>query len=383
MMVPAVASAAHPLRSIQPDGSAQRFQFVGARGANGLTYVRQVVPASGSGVVPGTTAATQVAQSRVLYLNHNALTLVPGNNDSKTGTSSIVTEPVDMSGWGTDDGTWADTLACVQDMYSRFAVTVTDQDPGDVPHIMAVVGGSPLDVGLPDNVAGVSPFTEDCGIIENSIVFTFADVLPNDAQTVCEVMSQELAHSFGLDHEMEADDPMTYLDYNGDREFQDLDVSCGEYADRPCGINGSICRPSQNSVQLLGQRVGMSNGTNNPMFGITSPSNGDKVSQGFTVDVSAIAGIQLTTATLFIDNKQVATATPSGQDFTLTAPGSLADGTHHLKVTAGDGTHTSDQTIDVTVGDSGGMMGLGCSAGGRSGFGALALVLAALLRRRR
>src|SRR5215468_7474175 len=61
MMVPAVASAAHPLRPIQPAGVAQRYQFVGAPGAKGRTLARQVVPASNQ----------QVAQSRVIYLNHD------------------------------------------------------------------------------------------------------------------------------------------------------------------------------------------------------------------------------------------------------------------------------------------------------------------------
>jgi hypothetical protein len=115
-------------------------------------------------------------------------------------------------------------------MYSRFDITVTDEDPGTTPHIEAVIGGYPADVGLPDNVAGVSPFTEDCGIIEGSIVFTFANALPNDAQT--------------------------YLDYDGNRTFQDDMASCGEFQERPCGINGSTCRDKQSSVQLLQQRVG-------------------------------------------------------------------------------------------------------------------------------
>ncbi|HEV7554934.1 MAG TPA: hypothetical protein VGO00_05715, partial [Kofleriaceae bacterium] len=137
-----------------------------------------------------------------------------------------------------------------------FDITVTDEDPGTTPHIEAVIGGYPADVGLPDNVAGVSPFTEDCGIIEGSIVFTFANALPDDAQTVCEIVSQELAHSFGLDHEMLPQDPMTYLDYDGDRTFQDETASCGEFTERPCGINGSTCRANQSSVQLLQQRVG-------------------------------------------------------------------------------------------------------------------------------
>ena len=82
------------------------------------------------------------------------------------------------------------------------------------------------------------------------------DVLPDDPRTVCEVIAQEIAHSFGLDHEMLPADPMTYLDYNGDRTFQDRMVSCGEYADRTCGINGSTCRQRQNSVALLKERLG-------------------------------------------------------------------------------------------------------------------------------
>jgi uncharacterized protein (TIGR03382 family) len=49
---------------------------------------------------------------------------------------------------------------------------------------------------------------------------------------------------------------MTYLDYFGNREFQDEMASCGEFSDRACGINGTTCRQRQNSVALLEQRLG-------------------------------------------------------------------------------------------------------------------------------
>jgi hypothetical protein len=80
--------------------------------------------------------------------------------------------------------------------------------------------------------------------------------LPDDPRTVCEVISQEIAHSFGLDHERLPSDPMTYLDYDGDRTFQDQSAACGEFSDRKCGINGKACRQRQNSVALLRQRLG-------------------------------------------------------------------------------------------------------------------------------
>ncbi|MCW5804078.1 MAG: hypothetical protein KIT31_17025 [Deltaproteobacteria bacterium] len=220
----------------------------------GRRFARQVLPADAS---PSHVARSGgLAESRTLYLNRDGILIVPGNNDAGNDVSSIVREPSLIYGWDVDDDTWDETVACVTRMYARFDVRVTDEDPGDVPHIEAVFGGHPNDVGLPDDVAGVSPFREDCGTIENSIVFTFTDVLPDDPQVMCEVMSQEIAHSFGLDHEMLPSDPMTYLDYAHDRSFQDQMASCGEFGNRQCGINGSVCRARQNSVALLASRLG-------------------------------------------------------------------------------------------------------------------------------
>jgi hypothetical protein len=200
--------------------------------------------------------------------------LSPGKNDSSRDISSVVAEPTLIEAWDTDELTWALTAECVAEIYAPFDVVVTDEDPGDTPHIEAVLGGSPGDVGLADNVAGVSPFTSDCAIIESSMVFAFTDVLPDDPRTVCEVISQEIAHSFGLDHERLPSDPMTYLDYDGDRTFQDQSVACGEFSDRRCGINGTTCRQRQNSVALLRQRLGPRGGGSLPS-GDDSPEGDD------------------------------------------------------------------------------------------------------------
>lgn len=245
------AHAAHPTQAVKPEGTANPFEFVATAPTahpKGYSFARQVLPAQ--------SRASARAQSRVLYLNRDGAILRPGNNDSARQVSSIVPDAVQIGGWDTDDQTWADTVGCIADLYSAFDVTVTDQDPGATPHIEGLFGGSPGDVGLPDNVAGVSPFTEDCSIIESSIIFVFTDLLDDDARTVCEVAGQELAHSFGLDHEMLPSDPMTYLDYDGDRSFQDQMASCGEFEGRECGINGSTCRQRQNSVALLRERLG-------------------------------------------------------------------------------------------------------------------------------
>src|SRR5690349_13989226 len=180
--------------------------------AQGHAFARQPIAAAGK----------THALSRTIYLNHNGVVLRPGDNNSAGDVSSVVSEPTRITPWDVDDDTWRATVDCMKEIYAPFDVVVTDHDPGaSVPHIEAVFGGHPNDVGLPAEVAGVSPFTTDCSIIENSIVFTFTDVLDDDPRVMCEVMGQEIAHSFGADHEMLASDPMTYLDYDGPRTFKD------------------------------------------------------------------------------------------------------------------------------------------------------------------
>ena len=256
-----VAHASHPHQTLRTEGTGlvATHQFVGTASANGRVFARQVLPAT------GTSAPTARAGSRVIYLNRDGAVLRPGDtNDASSQTSTIVRQPTSINGWDIDDATWADTVACVRDIYRPFDVTVTDEDPGDAPHLEALFGGHPHDVGLPDNVAGVSPFTTDCAVIDSSIVFTFTDVMPDNARTMCEVMAQEIAHSYGLDHEMLASDPMTYLDYAGDRTFQNQMAPCGENGNRLCGINGNMCRQKQNSVALLTERLGARSGSTPP-----------------------------------------------------------------------------------------------------------------------
>jgi hypothetical protein len=238
LLIPAVGNA----RSFRDDVALTEVNAAGVR------FARQAIAAAG----------VTRAQSRTIYLNPNGVVLRPGENDSRTNTSSVVEQPTEITPWDIDEDTWAETVACMREIYAPFDVTITDRDPGSTPHIEAVFGGHPSDVGLPDNVAGVSPFTYDCSIIEHSVVFTFTDVLPDDPRLMCEVMAQEIAHSYGLDHEMLAADPMSYLTYLGERTFQDEMAACGEYGSRMCGIDGSICRQKQNSHQLLLERLGAS-----------------------------------------------------------------------------------------------------------------------------
>jgi uncharacterized protein (TIGR03382 family) len=216
------------------------------------------VPIAVACILAPRAALAIVAESRVIYLNHAGATLEPGTNDSRVDTSTLVDAPVTIAGWQPDAQTWQDTYDCVRGLYAAFDVKVVDYDPMDVPHMEAVFGGGPAALNLLPSTLGISPFAADCGVIENSMVFVFTDVLPADPHSACYVAAQEIAHSYGLDHEMLASDPMSYsyMQYSGDRLFQDKAVACGEYAERPCGVTGTACRPDQNSFALLTERLG-------------------------------------------------------------------------------------------------------------------------------
>ncbi|MBA3464843.1 MAG: hypothetical protein H0T46_33225 [Deltaproteobacteria bacterium] len=193
----------------------------------------------------------------IVYLSRDGVDLRPGRNNSHAGTSSLIEEPATIGPWETTPEVWAETVACVREVYAPFAVTITEEEPGNVPYIQAVFGGSPLDLDMPRSYAGISPFRGDCSVIERSIVFAFTDILPPDAQTVCHTIAQEIGHSFGLDHVLMDSDPMSTAHKPGKRAFVDQDAACGEGKPRKCGLPSSPCSTTQNSYALLAERIGL------------------------------------------------------------------------------------------------------------------------------
>lgn len=280
------------------------------------------------------TAVTH-AKSRTLYLDRDGGTIAPGHNNSQANTSTLVDQVSSIAGWDIDDAGWAETVACVRAMWSQFDVEITDVDPGaTTPHIQVHIGGSPTSIGFPSKIGGVSPMAIDCSIVEHSIVFVFPDNLHDDPQTVCEVIGQEVGHSYGLDHELEPADPMTYLPYHGDRTFQDRTVSCGESSPRPCGIGGHVCSPNQNSFRLLLDRLGEPGSDHDPpTLSIATPQDGDLVEPGFSVIASATDDVGVERITLYVDGDQVSTAS---RELALSTDPSLSPGHHELLIEVAD-----------------------------------------------
>lgn len=353
------------------------YHWVWDGGAEGPRFARQVLPAT-----LAATAPAGLAKSRTIYLNRLGAALTPGQNNSQTNTSTIVPRAVHVPGWSPSAADWAATVACMRDVWSRFDVAITEEDPGTTPHIEAVFTRSPADVGMTEQIGGVSPFTSNCSVIEHSIVFAFTDNLPRRPRVICEIMSQEVGHSYGLDHELVAADPMTYLSYAGDRQFQDHDAACGETTARPCGVAGNTCRATQNSVQLLLARLGASDRDNEPpSVGITAPADRATLEPGFEIAATASDNIAVDHVAFYLDGELVATRTEP--PYRLATDPALEPGGHTILVEAIDRDgNTAVEEREVTLGEPGAPFGLGCAAG-RHPSAAIALVVACLVLRRR
>jgi hypothetical protein len=214
------------------------------------TPIDLAVPANRSGVDFVLEAdPNNLAAPTIVYLNRcvGGCTVRAGFDSSINNTSSIVPGTGTLAPFALGDQRFAELAACIANVFSPFNIRVTTTDPGNVPHHenMVVPSGNPI--GYNDvSTGGVSPFS--CGVINNAITFTFTNYFDGDFAAICDATAMEIAHSFGLEHEMDCRDPMTYLPACGQKFFVDAEVSCGELSAQPCECRGGT---TQNSFQLL------------------------------------------------------------------------------------------------------------------------------------
>lgn len=292
---------------------------------------------------PGQTAFTSV--SHLIYLNScmpNGCDVYPGDDNSLTQHSSIPQQQAHLAAWGWGQTNWNTLVQCVKDMYAPFDVQVTDQDPGaGVNHFELMVGGNSTDVGVP-GAGGVAPFVPcDGQLQDNVITFVFAAETQN-LDYLCWAAAQETSHAFGLDHELNAKDPMTYLSPPVKKPgFQDDNANCGENQPRQCYCGGQ----TQNSFQYLMDTMGPAH-LDPASLAITTPADGQWVKPGFLIKADLTDQLSVKQADLSIDGANASSVDAS--PLTFHAPMTLAGGDHAIAVNATD-TATRTSTASVTV----------------------------------
>jgi len=346
LLLPTIASAEN--RAPAPTDRPVTVGWMGEAVAAGRPgTLMQVIPAIGANPI-------YAGATTVIYMNKGGVTLTPGTNDSRTNRSTVVGQTSQIPAFEGTAAEWNNVMSCVRTIFAPYDVRVTDVDPGNVPHVESVMGGLAQQAGMQQGVLGVSPFTTDCSVIPNAIVFTFTQSTRNAygsspalAEEICEIAAQEIAHAFGLDHELLASDPMTYLNYNGLKTFQNVDAQCGESTARTCGLPGTgvVCSQRQNSVTLLTQRIGLGDSIA-PTVAITSPANNATVPAAFNVSTNATDNTAITKVELYVDGQLVDTVTAA--PFTFQVSG-LAVGGHAILAKAYDSKNQAETTVNVTV----------------------------------
>ncbi|HUS28745.1 MAG TPA: Ig-like domain-containing protein [Kofleriaceae bacterium] len=280
---------------------------------------------------------SNVVSSRLVYLRRcpigaGCALKFGSTEDSRTDTSTIVNGQRIIGEFTQTDEVWQAQLACVKKTFEPFNIQVTDVDPGNVPHFENIVGGKPTDLGRTDlsSAGGVAPFT--CGEVPNAIVFTF-DVWGADAEQLCAVSAQEVAHAFGLDHEFLQKDPMTYIIGDLPKRFRDVNADCGELETRPCDCAG---RAKQNSYRMILNLFGPGAPTP-PEVTFTSPSEGREIQPGFRAVIKALDDVRIAKVELYADGMLIGMSTTEFHDkFYITGPTDLSMGPHTLEARAYD-----------------------------------------------
>lgn len=309
------------------------------------TYIFVDNPNSIPSPEPGTAF---VPPSRILYVNwcDGNCVLTRGTDDSRTNKSSIISGTRTISPYVGGANLRAQILSCVQNAYARFNITVTDQNPGNVPHWEAIAAGTPNQAGFSSGIAGVSPFT--CGVIPNAITYNFLNLNPNDVLDNCWTIAQESAHAFGLSHEFDGRDYMTYNPTPAAKSFVDQNLCIGTQG---CCQPAQECQcgpTSQNSYQKILALFGTANPTP-PAVSITAPRQNEAVRGGFPINVSATDNVAVARVELLLDDAPYATL--STNPYVTNGPLTITDGTHTLTAIAVD-TQGADArtTVTFTVG---------------------------------
>lgn len=279
--------------------------------------------------------------SKTIFLNRcvGGCVISPGPNDSRNDTSRIVGSTSFIPEFSHGDDTWDEFVMCMREVYEPFDIIITDVDPGQASHFEAIVAGEDDDIGA-TGVDGLAP--GGCGIHNNAITFSFANQM-NSVDRMCWTAAQETAHAFGLDHELECSDPMTYLtNCSSAKTFQNVNANCGEDTPRQCLCTNSS---TQNSYGQLRAHFGPGPLTP-PDIAITRPANGAEVPPNFPIEVQTEDNIRVTSVEFAVNGQVVDTLT--SPPYIINAPDGLS-GTVNFQVRSVDNVGTSSEVISHDV----------------------------------
>lgn len=294
------------------------------------------------------------AVSPVIYLNNckpGGCQMKAGYDNATTNTSSVPDVASLVQPFTGSDATWQQVVQCVKQTYADFDVQIVTERPTSGNYHMAIVAGTPQNVGMGSGVMGVSPFS--CGYISNAVSYTFANLAPNDVAELCWTVAQETAHSWGLDHKYDNRDPMTYLSGGpAIKRFQNEAGSCGEYSARncKCSYTGTGNTKMNSHAAIMAVFGSSAPDVVAPQVTITYPTENAQITPGFPVKATVSDDRTITKVEIRLDGMLVGTK-EEVTSVSVNTPANIGQGKHKIEVTAYDrANNKTTSTVNVSYG---------------------------------
>ncbi len=310
------------------------------------------VPADADRLRPATQPKAH-ASPGVVFVNFDGAQLAPGSDDAKSNVTQITNLAGSFAAYG--EGTKRDAvMQALMTDWSAYDVLITDTRPASGEYTMNMTGPTnPFGGG----VLGIAPL--DCNDAQTHSNITYAFHSVNDqfsAAVTATTVSQEVAHSYGLEHVDEPGDIMNPYNAGGDASFIDScipivtngqGIACGSQHAAHCA-GGTAQNAHLELLDLFGAAVP---DTAAPLVAISYPSDGDVFEPGasFSIMVEASDDVAVETVALFNNGTPLGSDgdEPFGWDVE-----NIPEGEYSMFVIASDaaGNETTSETITITVG---------------------------------
>ncbi len=293
----------------------------------------------------------------VVFVNFDGAQLSPGADDAINNVTQLTQLAGAFAAYG--EGTKRQAaLQAVQVDWSAYDVFITDERPASGPYTMNMTGPTnPFGNGI----LGVAPL--DCNDSQTNSNITYAFHSANDpfsAATQATTISQEVAHSYGLEHVNQPGDIMNPSNAGGDPSFLDECISivpgqngilCGAQHAVHCPQGGGAAQNAH--LELLDMFGASVPDAAAPTVTITAPVDGDvfEVGASFDIEVSAADDTGIESVQLF--NNGSALQSDGTEPYGWTVD-NIPEGEYALFVVATDvaGNETTSATVTVFVGAS-------------------------------
>jgi len=209
--------------------------------------------------------APEAAAPKVLYLNHNGGTYHPGRvNNPATNVSTVVQNrhgrTLTIQPFDGTAAQWQDVVRRVRVLFSRYNVSIVEQEPTSGDYVECVVTGNSGSVfrDYTKYTVGVSPSSKTCKTLSRPINFIMPKLGGNGlgVARVSEVIAHEIAHTIGLQHTFPKGDVMSYQN-DIPKTFLDQNMKCGKKINYIwTSINCKCGSVTQNSHQRMLARLG-------------------------------------------------------------------------------------------------------------------------------